>query len=567
MQPLTTLLLFAAFQPGPQQAPTLARYWDAVSHASSLTAAYAIVPPASSPGRHESDIARGLLLTRHYELAYDRVSAMKAIQTLRSVADKTPRDPWAHFALGVAYARSPDAMPRTSSRSDRQRASIENSVYARNGIREMKLALALDSSFYIDAIELADFAVRRRDQEGVQLAARTLERGAATGDPSVLIALAKLASRTGAAFDVDALLRRASHGDPSMALRQKAFIDVGDVGSASLAASEYFSAIDVMTPVAADVFYRDADPIATPAFRSAWTQADVDTRKALLRELWRVRAVRDGIPLDRRVALHLRELAANVPPSNGEAFSFAYARTVSFDSGMWQFRSPSGGAEVVAAVAVPYAEAIPMRLRNGVFDATLTLSLFDSSGMWTRQVTDTVTHGANAVRPGKMALLFVATAAPASPGATARIDLANHDESIGGGTAAALSIDEFDPDSLTMSDIVISPPDLRGSYRRGNVYVALAPGRVYERDEQPRLYYEIYGASEGDSLDTEITVGDETGFRFSERARGVTAGYGLQQERTIGLSRQRPGTYSLRVVIRDRTRSTVTERRATLIVR
>jgi hypothetical protein len=365
--PILTFLLLASHvvSPLPRQRGSIAAYWDFVSRASTVDALYGAAAPSNRASHLDGDIARGMSLVREYELTGDRSSSARGIAALRSVADKTPDDPWAHFALGVAYARSPDSNPRKgATKAERQRVSLENSVNARAGLRELVRAIELDSTFYSAAIELADVAALRRDQKAVTAAARVLEAGATTGSPRLLVALASLALQTRSAINVDSILLRASHGDASLAYLQRAVIEFAH-RSIEDGVSAYWAGVEILTPESARLFIA-ALPVAGPSQRDAILHLEIGQTKELIKTFWSQQAARTSIPAARLIALHYANLCAEPLDEvafdtrrSGPSFTDVYDRDVAINWTVYQFRGVADSVQAVAAVSLPSCPPSP----------------------------------------------------------------------------------------------------------------------------------------------------------------------------------------------------------------
>jgi hypothetical protein len=266
--------------------------------------------------------------------------------------------------------------------------------------------------------------------------------------------------------------------------------------------------------------------------------------------------------MNRLLMLQARDRAAV-----GEGYYPAYEHDIAIAWEALQFRAPGGGAEVVAAVGVPAASAAALRNAAGDLEPVVTVSLVDTAVGWIRTQTSHADARAAAIAPGSMLLLRAATDAPAGREVALRITVENATATAGVVAAGTITVDSFDPDALTLSDVVVSPPDAAGTFRRGDVLLALAPARSYRAGEVPTLYYEVYGAAGGESLDTEITItpvreslldrmraalGRDDGavsLGFRERAGPPDPVFGLQQVRTVALNALLPGLYDLRVTV------------------
>jgi hypothetical protein len=250
----------------------------------------------------------------------------------------------------------------------------------------------------------------------------------------------------------------------------------------------------------------------------------------------------------------------------GDEFYPAYKDHLAFSWQALQFRAPAGGSLVVAAVAVPAASVEHLHAKLGGLYAALTISLVDTTAEWVRQETRRTAWPPVDLRPDSWLLSGVSTAAPPGRDVAVRVTLQNEDATAGRIARGTIDVSSFDPDSLTMSDIVIAPQDAAGSLQRGSIKVAIAPGRSFQRNEEPTLYYEVYGTHDKAALRTEVRVvpirdsllqrmrtllgrdDGATAFNFEEKAGAADDVVGLQQSRTIGLTQLLPGAY--RIIVR-----------------
>jgi hypothetical protein len=266
--------------------------------------------------------------------------------------------------------------------------------------------------------------------------------------------------------------------------------------------------------------------------------------------------------------------------TQGESFDPRYAKALNVLSEAAQFRAAQGGAEVVGVVSISGVSATQLLSFAGELQPTLMITLVDTIQNWVRRNTTVDRTSRNGFTSDWEMVFTVSTPAPAGRSVALRLGLENAHGTVGGVARGTVDVDAFDPDSLTMSDVVIAPQDAIGSFPRGDVHVALAPAHRYTTDDEPVLYYEVYGAAKGAEIKTEIriepiresalerlraTLGRDDGavfFSFTENAESAHPHYGLQQKRTIGLASLVPDMYRIRVTVTDvRTgRSTSRER-------
>jgi hypothetical protein len=262
----------------------------------------------------------------------------------------------------------------------------------------------------------------------------------------------------------------------------------------------------------------------------------------------------------------------------GESYYPKYARDMSIVWEAFQFRAATGGSNVIAAVGVRGASANALVNADGELEPVVTLTLTDTIKDWIRRGASHERYESKQRSPETWLLFGASTAAPAGRAVALRIAIENVNASAGSIAYGTMDVSAFHPDSLTMSDVVISPSDAFGSLQRGDVRVALAPGRAYRQDETPTLYYEVYGAAAGTALTTEVRItpvresvtdrvraalGRADGavsFRFEETVGAPHPEFGTQQTRTVGFSSLAPGEYRVVVTVTDRKSGRTTTR-------
>jgi hypothetical protein len=94
------------------------------------------------------------------------------------------------------------------------------------------------------------------------------------------------------------------------------------------------------------------------------------------------------------------------------------------------------------------------------------------------------------------------------------------DTLVGGMGASRINI-RRDSSSFSVSDLVIATPGASGFLHRGSFTLSPYPLHEIPFGEQFRLYYEVYGASQGEHLRISIKI-------KRERARGILERLGLR---------------------------------------
>ena len=157
-------------------------------------------------------------------------------------------------------------------------------------------------------------------------------------------------------------------------------------------------------------------------------------------------------------------------------------------------------------------------------------------------------------------------------------DVRRHAGAIGGGFVRTRDFRGF-----SLSDVVVAPEEMPVGWRRGDVDVAFAPLATYLPGETVAVYYEIYGLPEGAQYETEIelvppaeTLRDRmldllreraVRFRFTGVATRPHAQFGVQEDRTLTLSGDEPGIWTLRVSVTDSATGRVTVRETNIEIR
>jgi hypothetical protein len=252
----------------------------------------------------------------------------------------------------------------------------------------------------------------------------------------------------------------------------------------------------------------------------------------------------------------------------GENYYPAYATPLAITWEAFQFHGPGTGAEVVAAVGVQRASLDALTDSLGSVDAVVSMTLVDTvRSVITRAQTPAHTRALD-IGDASYVLMQTSSPAPAGDNVAMRIRVENAQGTAGAIAYGTIDIERFSDDSLTMSDIVMSPEDGEGTFRRGAVRLTFAPGRVFKPSEAPSVYYEVYGATPNASLITEITVdpirsgiggvidriagGDHAlSVQFEEATTTPLPHFGFQLKRAISLATLKPGLYQMTITVTD----------------
>ncbi|NJD11535.1 MAG: hypothetical protein FIB01_14250 [Gemmatimonadetes bacterium] len=273
----------------------------------------------------------------------------------------------------------------------------------------------------------------------------------------------------------------------------------------------------------------------------------------------------DGQLARRLTERTLHQLAA------GDSYEPPFTRRLAFVAATYAFRGPDDSTQLVAAVSLPTNAARELADASGVLTTRLSLILVQDS---TRAVarsdriersqlpTDLLAPAA----PRGLTLLHAMLNTSLRQRVRYRIALTDSTgEQAGAIVGGELTVPEFDGSGPRLSDVVLAPTDVRGTWRRGEVVLSPAPGRVYRAGEPVHLFYELYGVGEGERYRTEIRAAPEragpgenlrafvagrrnvVSMEFVETAGVPHEQYGLQQARMIGTEYLSPGVYRVRV--------------------
>jgi hypothetical protein len=581
------------------QEPDYATYWARLSDARSVDQISSI-PRPDADTRADRFTIDGLQRLRKYELTTDRTDALVAIQNLRRAVEIRPDDAWAHYAYGAALARGSDLRMRPYA----QRTSYKPGIYslaASHAPDELLRAIELDPNLDAAILELAYVALDLTDVKLMNRARALLASDRLADDARALFMHAQIENRLGnstAALELtDAAVKRGF--DRSVAAIERVSALASAKAGDRLVAAAYFDGIDQLTAAGAERYFSGVVQIAGKREIETWRNASLAQRRAWLVDFWRRKEAIHGAPKERQIAAlyakyavayrvrgmtviggrpeepHNITLLGRIFPrvkvggdllhnaveymisSRSLDYSPSYTQQLAFAWDILQFRLGDGAeSQVVGAVQVVPASVGALRDSAGNIDAVLAISLIDTIVDVSARESAKVQYPMPPGSDGRSLLLGVSVAAPPIPRALVRLSVENAAGNAGGVAKGMVELWRFDPDSLTMSDIVLSPPDAGNSFERGDFKVALAPGRIYTTAQQPTLYYEIYGAADGEKLQTSIEMIAVDGGKqalslaFDEVAANKPI-FGVQQSRTIGFSTLRAGLYRLRVTITD----------------
>jgi tetratricopeptide (TPR) repeat protein len=609
------------------QSSELQAYWKALSDAPTIES-LSVVPKPAAGAAAEEHIADGLYRLRKYEMTTDRTDALIAIRDLTRAVEKDPDNAWAHYALGVALARGSDMRQRPYA----QRSSYKPGIYslaAAHAPDELLRALELDPTLEGAVIEFAYVAIDLTSVPLMKQAREMLSTEARRGDVRAVFMTAQLENRLGdhqAALEQTATAESLGFDRSGAAIERVIALAAGKAPD-SLVAATYFAGVDMLTDAGSERYFAGLVQLSRKKEIDAWRNAGLQARRTLIRDFWRTRAALAGAPVDRQITQLYRKYAAayRIPGMSvlggrpeephritllgkifprvkvgdelptmdveraaisPEALEYkpAYAKRIAFAWEVLQFRQgPAGGSQVMAGVQILHRSVPTLLDTAGTVDANISIALLDTATNATAHETNRALYTVNALGERAALLFGVSVSAPAVPHALVRVTVENAMGTAGAIAKGTLDIQRFDPDSLTMSDIVLSPPDAAGYFERGDVHVSLAPGRTFTPDEVPTLYYEVYGLRSGETYSTAIDVEKIDTNAWSSLKKMVGSGtqdirlsfqdvatvsplYGVQQTRKLGIASLKPGVYRLRITITDsRGRKQIREKEVEII--
>jgi len=261
-----------------------------------------------------AQIALGMTLVRRWELSGSRRDLDRARAAFERARDIAPADPWGHWGTGLVLARGPGVQSNgpvlaITGRSWSRMLGLNDRAKAR---RALEKALALDPRFDRAAAVLAELALQDRDPDGIRAAYDVLLRVLSGRDVSEhsLIMLARVAD---ALEDHQTAMRAAELATLSPdaspdAVHALAIAMLRTPGQEAGGTRVWHAAIDRLTPALAERVWAETSPIARASEKEKWAKAGLAGRKAILKNLWEVRAGSAGVEVHERLAEHYRRL-------------------------------------------------------------------------------------------------------------------------------------------------------------------------------------------------------------------------------------------------------------------
>jgi len=263
-----------------------------------------------------------------------------------------------------------------------------------------------------------------------------------------------------------------------------------------------------------------------------------------------------------------------------ETYVPPFAADMPFTFALYQFRG-DGGTRLVAGLAIPaeHLESMPAQGGGMAYAFRASLSVADTIGGGTWRIDTTIAVHAPAVLRAEDAIrVQLSLDLPSALLTTFRLTVRAGDESGARGQVYGgdLSMRAFPAGALSLSDIVLAA-SRHGSWRRGDVALALNPSEAFRADQAFPVFYEIYGLQAGSPYRTTLEVAPDAegigaarpkGRTFSVRYQGQAtpaAGTDVLQELRDVRPQLPAGRYRLRLTVEAAGASASSERRIRLL--
>ena len=199
----------------------------------------------------------------------------------------------------------------------------------------------------------------------------------------------------------------------------------------------------------------------------------------------------------------LAVLSASFTVVATEAAWSSFAKELPFFFDLYTFRGDRGSTNVVAAVAVPFDKLTPTA---SDYRLDVSLILADTASRRVIRQDDSLSLTTRSVKDSDLFRLHVEVAAPPSRSTVQRVIVSDPSEpGIGRLHAGPFPIPDYSGSRFMLSDIVLAEPTLRGTWRRGDVALALVP-TGYFRGGSFNVFYEIYNIAPNTRYSTEIEI-------------------------------------------------------------
>jgi hypothetical protein len=211
---------------------------------------------------------------------------------------------------------------------------------------------------------------------------------------------------------------------------------------------------------------------------------DFKTREAMQREV----GIDNG-----QVALRTESASPPFTAPLDVAF-MTYAMRSGKETQLFGFAGLGGGSITPKSNTTDYSLRVQLSVENS---RTLSATLVDTVMNFRR---------AEPLGPGQVVHAAVVTSATPARDATVRLTVRNQNDAVQGQIiTSARAIPDFGSASLALSDLVIAETR-NGGWVRGNIRLAPMPAHLIEQGKPFRLFYELYGTRNGDSLDVSIVI-------------------------------------------------------------
>lgn len=296
------------------QSRDLAALRDSLSNDTSVTALRQRENALARAKDQASLMERGLVLLRLFEINGKKNDADDAREIFEKLADRSPNDPWIHYAYGLALGGGPHLrVPSPFGVLDgfvlgQSIAEVVGQDPRSRAARQFLKALELDPNLAPAALELTELVLSTRNKDALKKTRDALmkipERTSA-----VTVALTRIQSALGDVAGAESTAAALANDASPMGLRARAEALLRQPGKAEAGAKAYFQGIEKLDEAAAAAYFEDVRIVATERELQTWEQGDLNAKRAWLRSFWDVRAAASGITVGERIAEHYTRLA------------------------------------------------------------------------------------------------------------------------------------------------------------------------------------------------------------------------------------------------------------------
>jgi GWxTD domain-containing protein len=267
--------------------------------------------PGNDPGLH---VIRGFIALRRHEIAADTTALSHARQEFDRARKLDDGLALAHYGYGLSLQRSPNVAGTilATGRAWSRMLSFDDRSTAR---RAFERALELDPGLSGAAVALSEVALQSMDPAELRSARDALVRPLAgrVADDKLLAALSRVAAALGDLPTAVAIADQFTAADtPAELLHSRLWVLAPETGRERDAGEAYFRLVDRADGGLLARVYLEMQPILLEKEKTNWREADLEARRALLRDAWGMRAALAGTTVAERIAEHWRRLAAAV---------------------------------------------------------------------------------------------------------------------------------------------------------------------------------------------------------------------------------------------------------------